>query len=314
MTTMSSNVDMFPGSVISTQLLSGVWDTLHMQLTVFNTANVVAMPSSMFLTLDDGAKQYLLSRMEEHTGLRAMLIRDGTHFDRYILGPVENILGIPNVELINVNGEAVFVLRPDSPELELEQEPESTPEVEHRTSTTRRAARHRIPRPPNAYILYRKDNHHKVKAENPGIHNNEISVILGSRWNNETQEVRDQYAAKAERVKQEFMKENPNYKYNPRRPEEKKRRAKRVKVEGTIAEGRSLTIGGLDAAHLDGLQEQENSASTGTTPSPQQDVHLEISPETTESQDFDLLQFNAAVEQYYIGLESSFEIPDISFE
>lgn len=32
----------------------------------------------------------------------------------------------------------------------------------------------KIPRPPNAYILYRKDKHSQVKAENPGLHNNEI--------------------------------------------------------------------------------------------------------------------------------------------
>lgn len=32
----------------------------------------------------------------------------------------------------------------------------------------------KIPRPPNAYILYRKDKHSVIKAENPGMHNNEI--------------------------------------------------------------------------------------------------------------------------------------------
>jgi len=32
----------------------------------------------------------------------------------------------------------------------------------------------KIPRPPNAYILYRKDKHNEVKAENPSLHNNEI--------------------------------------------------------------------------------------------------------------------------------------------
>jgi hypothetical protein len=32
----------------------------------------------------------------------------------------------------------------------------------------------KIPRPPNAYILYRKDKHTEVKAQNPNLHNNEI--------------------------------------------------------------------------------------------------------------------------------------------
>jgi hypothetical protein len=32
----------------------------------------------------------------------------------------------------------------------------------------------KIRRPPNAYILYRKDTHNEVKAQNPNLHNNEI--------------------------------------------------------------------------------------------------------------------------------------------
>ena len=32
----------------------------------------------------------------------------------------------------------------------------------------------KIPRPPNAYILYRKERHNSVKDANPGITNNEI--------------------------------------------------------------------------------------------------------------------------------------------
>lgn len=35
----------------------------------------------------------------------------------------------------------------------------------------------KIPRPPNAYILYRKDKHNEVKAENPNLHNNEICKV-----------------------------------------------------------------------------------------------------------------------------------------
>jgi hypothetical protein len=32
----------------------------------------------------------------------------------------------------------------------------------------------KIPRPPNAFILYRKDHHESVKVAHPGIHNNKI--------------------------------------------------------------------------------------------------------------------------------------------
>lgn len=35
----------------------------------------------------------------------------------------------------------------------------------------------KIPRPPNAYILYRKERHQIVKESNPGITNNEICTF-----------------------------------------------------------------------------------------------------------------------------------------
>ncbi|KAJ4290083.1 hypothetical protein N0V88_006589 [Collariella sp. IMI 366227] len=46
----------------------------------------------------------------------------------------------------------------------------------------------KISRPPNAYILYRKDKHNEVKFQNPNIQNNEISVITGAMWKRETTE------------------------------------------------------------------------------------------------------------------------------
>lgn len=54
----------------------------------------------------------------------------------------------------------------------------------------------KLPRPQNAYILYRKDIQSKVKADNPNLHNNEIckphpsnvlnisqlTTLSGSHW------------------------------------------------------------------------------------------------------------------------------------
>ena len=48
----------------SIQLLVGMWDTLAMQLTPFNTSKVIALPTSMYAALDDRAKQYFLERMQ----------------------------------------------------------------------------------------------------------------------------------------------------------------------------------------------------------------------------------------------------------
>lgn len=41
-----------------------------------------------------------------------------------------------------------------------------------KSSTSTKPAK--IPRPPNPFILYRQQNHPKVKAEHPDYHNNDI--------------------------------------------------------------------------------------------------------------------------------------------
>lgn len=43
----------------------------------------------------------------------------------------------------------------------------------------------------------------------------------------ETREVRAQYKAMADRVKQALLAKHPNYQYRPRRPTERRRRARR---------------------------------------------------------------------------------------
>ncbi|OBT64551.1 hypothetical protein VE03_05316 [Pseudogymnoascus sp. 23342-1-I1] len=93
----------------------------------------------------------------------------------------------------------------------------------------------KIPRPPNAFILYRKDHHQLVKDANPGIHNNQISVILGQKWNGESTEVRDHYLALAKQAKRDHLLQYPDYQYRPRRPEQLKRRMTKEKKRKLMA-------------------------------------------------------------------------------
>jgi hypothetical protein len=104
----------------------------------------------------------------------------------------------------------------------------------------------KIPRPPNAFILYRKAHHEAVKAENPGIHNNQIckflfltlvthinisvAVILGTQWHYECIEIRAQYKAAAAQLKQEHISRYPDYQYQPRKTSELKRRMTKKKA------------------------------------------------------------------------------------
>ncbi|RDW86143.1 HMG-box domain-containing protein [Aspergillus mulundensis] len=83
----------------------------------------------------------------------------------------------------------------------------------------------KVPRPPNAFILYRQHHHPRVKESYPDLTNNQISVILGKQWREETEEVKLHFKNLAEDFKKKHAEEHPDYQYTPRKPSEKKRRA-----------------------------------------------------------------------------------------
>ncbi|CAF3664890.1 hypothetical protein FGSG_08893 [Fusarium graminearum PH-1] len=85
--------------------------------------------------------------------------------------------------------------------------------------------RPRIPRPPNAYILYRKERHQIVKGKRPGITNNEISQVLGRCWNMEHPDIRTYYKKMADDIKEEHKRLYPDYQYRPRKSRERRRRS-----------------------------------------------------------------------------------------
>ncbi|KAK5136179.1 hypothetical protein LTR08_004016 [Meristemomyces frigidus] len=88
----------------------------------------------------------------------------------------------------------------------------------------------KVPRPPNAFIIYRKEWHPRVVKENPGVHNNSISVIIGEKWKAEPDHVRAEYKQKAEDAKTQHAINNPGYQYQPRKPSEKKKRMTKNKL------------------------------------------------------------------------------------
>lgn len=80
------------------------------------------------------------------------------------------------------------------------------------------------PRPPNAFILYRRAKQPTIVAQHQGITNNEVSKEIGKMWHEEPMEVRLKFQKMAEAAKEEHMKKYPEYRYRPRRPQERKRR------------------------------------------------------------------------------------------
>ncbi|CAG8485531.1 13357_t:CDS:2 [Racocetra fulgida] len=80
------------------------------------------------------------------------------------------------------------------------------------------------PRPPNAFILYRRAKQPQIVAQHQGISNNDVSKEIGRMWHEEPLEVRLKFQKMAEAAKEEHMKKYPEYRYRPRRPQERKRR------------------------------------------------------------------------------------------
>ncbi|KAH8687638.1 hypothetical protein BGZ60DRAFT_522284 [Tricladium varicosporioides] len=75
----------------------------------------------------------------------------------------------------------------------------------------------KIPRPRNAFILYRQHYQAQVAQQNPGLANPEISKIIGEQWREQAPEVKSEWKRLAEEEKQRHQRQYPGYRYQPRR-------------------------------------------------------------------------------------------------
>ncbi|KAK4167420.1 hypothetical protein QBC43DRAFT_297731 [Cladorrhinum sp. PSN259] len=75
----------------------------------------------------------------------------------------------------------------------------------------------KVPRPRNAFILYRQHHQATVVQENPGLANPDISKIIGERWRDESEEVKNTWKQLAEEEKLRHQVQFPGYRYQPRR-------------------------------------------------------------------------------------------------
>nr|QIA15779.1 mating type protein MAT1-2 [Venturia carpophila] len=98
-----------------------------------------------------------------------------------------------------------------------------------------RKSRAKVPRPANAFILYRQHQHPIIKAQFPGIVNNDISKKVAALWKDESEDVKATWKAKADEAKQQHLLQHPDYSYQPRKPSEKKRRMTKRKMATTTA-------------------------------------------------------------------------------
>ncbi|MCJ1444586.1 MAG: hypothetical protein MMC23_005088 [Stictis urceolatum] len=75
----------------------------------------------------------------------------------------------------------------------------------------------KVPRPRNAFILFRQHHQSEVAKSNPGLANPEISKIIGDYWRRASIENKSRWKALAEEEKARHQKQYPNYRYQPRR-------------------------------------------------------------------------------------------------
>ncbi|KAI5464378.1 high mobility group box domain-containing protein [Mariannaea sp. PMI_226] len=200
------------GSVLTQDELKAAWEKLETQIHPFGF--VLSLEGSFVRKLDENTKFFLAKKFMDHVKEDVIICRDGTGDDRYFVGPPRFFLAGTGM-LINheASGEAIWIKRPSDNLQHALTVPPAIP-----TKCVK------IPRPPNAYILYRGDRHKLLKQAQPWITNNEVSIILGRAWQDEDPAVRMEYKVKAEETKQKLMLAHPDYKYKPRKSSEKKKR------------------------------------------------------------------------------------------
>ncbi|KAM5442513.1 hypothetical protein MferCBS31731_002391 [Microsporum ferrugineum] len=158
----------------------------------------------------------------------------------------------------------------------------------------------KIPRPPNAFILYRQHHHPVIKSAHPEYHNNDISVLLGKKWKAETPETKAHFKALAEEIKKKHAEDNPGYQYAPRKPSEKRRRCT-VRRNGPTSTQKHITGDGVDASlslvqngapglvQSDAEENGLSPASTGSVSANQREDFGTPPPVTTSSDFEDIL-------------------------
>ncbi|RYP68031.1 hypothetical protein DL770_008523 [Monosporascus sp. CRB-9-2] len=105
-----------------------------------------------------------------------------------------------------------------------------------------------VRRSPNCWILFRKSMQGPVREEYSGLGFGETSQKIREKWYALRDEERRYWENLAEEAKRQHARDNPNYKYQPRRPAEIKKRGGKARksiqnATGSTARGADIDVG-----------------------------------------------------------------------
>ncbi|RYP74961.1 hypothetical protein DL770_007514 [Monosporascus sp. CRB-9-2] len=104
----------------------------------------------------------------------------------------------------------------------------------------------KVPRPRNAFILYRQHHQAAVAAAHPGLANPEISKLIGEQWREQPEDVKNSWKRLAEEEKARHRFQYPDYRYQPRRGGNKGAAANSSGGSGGSGASRPVTANGED--------------------------------------------------------------------
>ncbi|KAJ3086949.1 hypothetical protein HDU96_004703, partial [Phlyctochytrium bullatum] len=149
-----------------------------------------------------------------------------------------------------------------------------------------------VPRPPNCFMLYRKEKQPQILQSlgpDSNINSKDVSPLLAKMWRDEPEEVRQHYRREADRLKKEHLVKYPEFKFKAW----KASNAKKAAQEAQEAANAAVPVAPPSTSRAKGRKkrspsaESEDGSVTGYYPSPANSVH---GGDVEDDDDVDIIQ------------------------